>query len=423
MQRLTCCTRLKNIVSPVSLTTSSHIRKLHYDVVIAGGGVMGSATAYFLKQKNPKMKVAVVERDLSYEKSSSALSVASIRQQFSTTENIALSQWSFKFMMDIAQFLTVDESNPPDVQMFRGAYMFLATQRGYDILKNNCEIQTSCGADVHFLTPEQLKDKFEWLNIDGLAAGSTCMDKNEGWFDGWSLLTAFQKKSVSMGVDYINGKCTMLDIGSEVNSVSIDGSDGNSNIQCSHFVNAAGPWAGELMDNVGIHLPVCPRKRYVYVFDCPKGPGREMPLTVDPSGVYCRPEGQGTLFLCGRSPNHHEEPDISTLDVDYDYFDEIIWPSLAERFRGMEELKLQHSWAGYYDYNTFDQNGIIGRHPEINNLYFANGFSGHGIQQAPAVGNAISELILDGEYVDIDLKRFGYERITSQSELKEVNVI
>ena len=414
------CGLLKFLVPKVKIISS---KTLHYDVIIAGGGVMGSSTAYFLKHKNPDLNIAVVERDLSYADSASALSVASIRQQFSTIENISLSQWSFKFMVDIRRSLTVDESNPADVQLFRSSYMFLASELGHNILKQNCELQVSCGADIQFLSPLKLKERFDWLNVSGLSAGSICNDKHEGWFDGWSLLFAFQKKALSLGVEYINGNCEIVDIGSKVNGVEIKTNEGRHYINCSYFVNAAGPWAGDLMGKVGVHLPVCPRKRYVFTFDCAKGPGRGMPLSVDPSGVYCRPEGHGTLYLCGCSPNEEDEPDISNLDVDYDYFDEFIWPILAERYEGMEELKLRHSWAGYYDYNTFDQNGIIGGHPEIYNLFFANGFSGHGIQQSPAVGNAISELILDKQFTDIDLTRLNYQRILDNKQIQEINVV
>lgn len=401
------------------------LQQLHYDVIIAGGGVMGSSTAYFLKQKEPGLKVAVVERDPTYADSSSARSVASIRQQFSTVENIKLSQWSFDFMDDLGAHLMVDEENPPDVQLFRSSYMFLATAgSGYDILKKNCETQVACGADVRFLTPQQLKEEFDWLITDDLAAGSTCFDKREGWFDGWSLLSSFQKKAIQLGVDYIKGTCDKVNIGSRVRSVHVTTqAEGTREISCTDFVNAAGPWAGELMDKSDVYLPVEPRKRFVYVVDCPKGPDRNMPLSVDPTGVYCRPEGQGTHYLCGCSPSEEEEPDISNLDVDYDFFQDFIWPTLAERFRGMEELKLKHSWAGYYDYNTFDQNGIMGPHHEVDNLFFINGFSGHGIQQSPAAGNSISELILDGRFTAIDLTKFGYKRIVDNAPVFEINVV
>lgn len=395
----------------------------HYDVVIAGGGVMGSSSAYFLKNKAPSMKIAIIEKDTTYSQASSALSASSFRQQFSISENIRLSQWSHEFMKNIHHYLSVDGQDKPDVCIHGSSYMFLASQHTIDILEGNCALQRSCGANINCIPAHGLSERFGWLNVDGVCAGSFCEDGREGWFDAWSLLTSFQKKAVSLGVEYIQGECVQLNIDSKVSSVKIRRDNNERQIHCSNFINASGPWAGYLMKKVGIPLPVFPRKRYIFVIDCPKGPGRSMPMLVDTTGVYCRPDGNGTLYICGQSPSEDEEPDIFNLEVDYDYFYETIWPVLAYRIPSMEELKLKHSWAGYYDYNTLDQNGIIGPHPEVENLYFVNGFSGHGIQQSPAVGNAISEVLLDGQYTEIDLSKFGYQRILKNEPLFEINVV
>ncbi|XP_065647289.1 FAD-dependent oxidoreductase domain-containing protein 1 [Hydra vulgaris] len=413
-----------NCFTPIFFKFLPRLRNIHYDVVIIGGGVMGSSSAYFLKFKEPSLKIAVVEKDSTYMKASSALSVSSIRQQFSCPENINLSRWSYNFLKNINKNLFIDgEAQAPDIQLFQSSYMFLASSlEGQKILESNISVQRKCGVDVEILSCNGLLNCYPWLNIDGIVAGSKC-NANEGWFDGWSLLQAFRKKAVSLGVDYINGHCTHININSFVSSVQIMFDKESHILDCRHMVNAAGPWAGELMQLVNIHLPVLPRKRYVFVFDCPNGPGRLMPLTVDPTGVYCRPEGSGTLYLAGCSPSESDEPDCSNLDVNYDYFNEVIWPVLATRFIGMETLKLKHSWSGYYDYNTFDQNGIIGPHSDIPNLYFANGFSGHGIQQSPAVGNAISEYIIDGKFSVIDLHKFRYGRIRENKPIREINVV
>ncbi len=173
----------------------------------------------------------------------------------------------------------------------------------------------------------------------------------------------------------------------------------------------------------GIELPVGPRKRFVYVLDCPTATDalHKAPLTILPNGIYMRPEGRN--FICGLSPEAHEEPEGRDWEVDHDWFEERIWPGLAERVPAFEAIKVISAWTGFYDYNDLDQNGIIGRHPEIGNFILANGFSGHGFQQGPAAGNAVAELIVHGGFREIDLTRFGYERIAKGEPLLEKNII
>lgn len=205
-------------------------------------------------------------------------------------------------------------------------------------------------------------------------------------------------------------------------------------LQFAVCINAAGPNAGNVakMAGIGAHkthsvfkigLPVEPRKRCVYMVHSPNGPGLECPVLIDHKGSYVRREGLAGNYLCGASPQPDEEPSASNLDVDYEFFNSRVWPEIAHRCPSFNELKLKAAWAGYYDYNTLDQNAIIGLHPLHSNIIFANGFSGHGIQQAPAVGRAVMEMLLDGEYKTIDLTRFGFERILDNQPVFEKNVV
>jgi len=396
------------------------------DVLIIGGGAMGSSAAYFLKSKCPNMKVVVVERDPKYLKAATTLSVSSIRQQFSIMENVMLSMWSYKFLKNCSKHLLVPGEDPPDAQLKSGGYFFMASDAGKHILLKNFELQRSLGAHVTLMNPDALKEKYSWLNTDGVCLG--CVGTaNEGWFDPWSLLSSFRKKAISIGVEYVHGEASELKLesGCVITGATVhDPNDASQSYQltCRKLINAAGPWAGYLVQGINVDLPVRPKKRYVFAFDCPKGP-TDMLLAVDTSGCWFRKEGSGSLYICGKSPDENYDPDADDLDVDYGYFENEIWPCIAERVPAFEELKVQHSWAGFYDFNTFDQNGIVGAHPEISNLYFVNGFSGHGIQQSPAVGNAISELILDGKYSTIDLTRFSFERIRNNVLLKEENIV
>ncbi|XP_078605728.1 FAD-dependent oxidoreductase domain-containing protein 1-like [Branchiostoma floridae x Branchiostoma japonicum] len=428
----------------------------NYDIVIIGGGVMGWSTAYWLMHKVPRkargkigLNVLVVEKDPSYTRASTVLSVGSIRQQFTLPENINMSMFSSHFIRNIREYLSVYEEDPPDVQFNPQGYLFLATAEGAEQLKQAHDTQIALGAKVRLFTKRQLEVKFPWLNTEGIELGNYGME-NEGWFDPWLLLMALKKKAISLGVDHCHGEVTDLIVEAKPGvvegrlckrlthvKVKMPNSIQYQNVKAGHFINTAGPWAQDIARMIGIGqedpmgldwelqapLPVEPRKRYVYVFHCPQGPGLDCPLIVDPSGTYVRREGLAGNYLCGKSPEEHEEPDAKHLEVDYDYFNETIWPKLAHRVKAFEEIKLRMAWAGYYDYNTVDQNAIIGTHPIYDNLYLANGFSGHGIQQAPAVGRAVAELLLDGEFKTLDLTRFGFERFLRNEPIREKNIV
>jgi glycine/D-amino acid oxidase-like deaminating enzyme len=210
-------------------------------------------------------------------------------------------------------------------------------------------------------------------------------------------------------------------IGANVQTVALAS---GTEIATGSIVNAAGPWAGQLAALAGLALPVEPRKRYVYVVDSREATEalRRAPLTVDPSGVWFRPEGH--VFLCGKSPEADQEPPACDLDqIDHAFFEQEVWPRLAARVPAFESIKVINAWAGYYDYNTLDQNAIIGPHADARNFYFANGFSGHGAQQAAGAGRAVAELIVHGKFKTIDLTRLGYARIAARDPLPEHNVI
>jgi sarcosine oxidase len=241
---------------------------------------------------------------------------------------------------------------------------------------------------------------------------------NEGGLDPYALLQAFRRKARSLGVAYLKDEVVGIErTGHRVTAVKLAS---GGRIACGALVDAAGPRAGAVAALAGIELPVRPRKRFVYVFDCrEKVDCRE--LVIDPSGVYFRPEG--SHFLGGVSPPADADPDCLDLEVEYALFEEVVWPALARRVPAFAAVKLVRAWAGHYDYNILDQNAVLGPHPEIANFLFANGFSGHGVQQAPAAGRAVAELIAHGRYRTLDLRRFGYERIARNEPLREVAVV
>ena len=389
----------------------------HYEVVIVGGAAVGSAAAYFLASA-PAFdgRLLVLEQDFGYQRCATALSVASVRHQFSTPENICMSMFGTDFIRQAPTQLAVD-GDAPDLAWREGGYLFLASAAGLDTLHANHRTQRALGAEVQLLEPEALRECFGWLQVDDLAGASIGL-RGEGWLDAYGLMMALRRKAMALGAQYHQARVAqLLRGGSQVQGVVLE--DG-TRIGCGTLINAAGTGAAALARSAGIELPVQPRKRCVFHVHSPaRTPG--CPLVIDPSGVYFRPEGEG--WLCGVAPPEDEDPACEDFEVQHALFDDVIWPVLAARVQGFEALRVKRAWAGHYDVNVLDHNMILGAHPDIPNLLFANGFSGHGLQHSPAVGRGLSELVLQGGFRTLDLSRLGWERVLQNRPLRESNVV
>lgn len=389
----------------------------HYDVVIMGGAAVGSAAAYFLTcDAGFNGTVLVIEKDLSYQYCATALSAASIRHQFSTPENIMMSQFGTEFLRSFGSRMEIN-GDRPDAAFHEGGYLFLATEAGMATLRDNHQTQKSLGVDVILSSPADLRTRYPWMNTDDLAGGSLGLS-GEGWLDAYGMMQGMRKKAIAQGAVWREGRVTDIQrSGHHVTDITL--ADG-THIGCDYLINAAGTGATHLAAKAGISLPIQSRKRCVYYIQCPDSlPG--CPMVIDPSGAYFRPEGQG--FIAGIAPDADDDPEAEDFDVHPTLFEDTLWPLLANRVPAFEALRCTRSWAGHYDMNTIDQNVIIGLHPEVDNLLFANGFSGHGMQQSPAVGRALSELIVHGHYQTLNLARMGWERILSGNPLIEKNIV
>ena len=386
-------------------------------VVIVGGGVIGSSIAYFLRGSDPTVSVTVIERDPSYAKSSSALSAASIRQQFSTPLSIQMSLYGIEFLRNIGELLEVD-GNKPSIDLHEGGYLFLATPAGDATLRDNHALQKSLGAHISLMDQQALKAKFPWLNVEDLMSGAFG-ESGEGWFDGYGLVQALRKKAQSLGARYVAADVTgLVREGRKVTHVIVGNGE---RYACDMVVNAAGAWARKIAAMMDIDIPVFARRRSIFNVSSPARL-EACPLLIDPTGVYFRPEGK--TYICGTSPSADNDPDDLPLDeVDHALFDDVIWPTLAHRVPEFEALRVENCWSGYYEYNVFDHNAIIGYHPQIENCVFANGYSGHGLQQGPATGRGVSELILNGRYVSLDLSSLSWERVLKNRPIVEKNVV
>lgn len=401
--------------------------KQSYDVVIVGGAVIGSAVAYFLTA-NPDFEgsVLVVERDPTYAKAATSLSSSSIRTQFSNPINVKISQYGSAFIKGFGDAMQVAGEAKPDLNFHQGGYLFLAaTEDQEKTLRENHEVQRACGADVVLWTQEELARAFPHLRVNEIRLASYGQS-GEGWFSNTGLMNGFKSKARAQGAEYVTDEVVAIGRdGGRVTSVTLKS---GAMVQAGTVVNASGPRAALTARMAGLDVPVEPRKRTLFVFDCAKTPegsakvnqGR-LPLMIDPSGVFCRPEGR--FFLSGAPPVEDPAVDWDDFEPRYEEFEEIIWPALAERSPGFEAIKVVNQWAGHYDFNTLDHNLIVGRHPEVGNFVYANGFSGHGLQQGPAAGRGVSELIIYGGFRTLDLSEVGFERIAEGRPFLEKAVI
>jgi glycine/D-amino acid oxidase-like deaminating enzyme len=389
------------------------------DVVIIGGGVMAAATAFFLAQSHG-VRALVLERDPTYARASSSLSASSIRQQFSTAINIALSQASRAFFRRIATELAV-EGDAPDIGLVEPGYLYLASDAGAEALRHSVSLQHAAGVPTEVLDRAALAQRFPWLSLDDVALGSlgvSTATSGEGWFDGYSVLQAFRRKACALGARFVHAEAVRIEMRGG-RAIAVHTRDGQR-LTAGAVALAAGAWSASLLAPLGIELPVRPRKRDVFVFSSPARLAN-CPLLIDPSGFWFRPEG--SHYLCG-APPRDGDPDEPPLDrIDHGMFEAWLWPRLAQRVPAFEALRVERAWAGYYEMNTFDANGIVGPVDGIDGLYLACGFSGHGMQQAPAVGQGLAERIALGRYVSLDLGPLSMQRISDGKPLTERNVI
>jgi glycine/D-amino acid oxidase-like deaminating enzyme len=390
-----------------------------YDVVIVGGAAMGSSVAcHLLEDPTFSGSVLVVEKDPTYARSASALSAASIRQQFGSAINVRISMHGIAFLREIGARLAVD-GDRPEIGLTEGGYLYVADEESAGVLRSSNLIQRSEGADVALFDVGALADRFPWINVTDLALGSFGVS-GEGWFDGWGLLQAFRRKARALGARYMTAEVAGLErTGPRIDGVVL--ADG-TRIGAGHVVNCAGAGGGRRIASIaGVDVPVYAKKRCVFSFSC-RTPTPGFPLLIDTSGVWCRPEGEG--FICGFSPDDLDRTDHGEdFEVDWSIFEDIVWPALAHRVPSFEAIRLGRAWAGHYDMNLLDANAIVGKAEGCDNFYLAIGFSGHGLQQSPAVGRGLAELITHGRFLTLDLSDLGHRRIIENRPLRERNVI
>lgn len=385
-----------------------------YDVVIAGGGVMGCSTAYNLIVRDSSLTIAVVEMDPTYSYASTALSLANIRVQFSLKENILISKYGLEKLAVFAEEMRVGDYIP-EINFHREGNLFLVDGSGRKNALVSLAKQKELSCEVEWWSPTTIRKHYPMYD-SSLYHGGT-FGNGDGYFDAHILLSGYKIKSKKLGVDFIHDEVKKI----KKSRGRVSGAVLNSGktLKTEILVNCTGAWASQLLRTADVLIPVFPVKRQVFVLEPEVKPPAPLPLTILPSGLYFRTE-TGNLLLCGKSMA--DDPKEIDFTWNQQRFRDILWPELAEFVPAFDRLKIPRGWAGLYAVNTFDGNAIIGEWPKLKGLFLANGFSGHGLQQAPAAGRYLSEIIA-GLPCSLDLSVFGPERILEGRRLSESGLV
>ena len=394
-------------------------RAQSYDIILIGGAMYGSSIAWWLS-RDPGFdgSILLVERDLSFEFAATSHTNSCIRQQFSNTTNIQISQFGAEFINNFQSYFDHDP-RVPDIPIQSFGYMYLAnTAADAENLRQSQVVQAQLGAGTRHMTAAEIQAEYPFYNVDDITAGNH-NTANEGYFDGGTIFDWCKRVAQEKGAEYVQNEVVTINRqANRIHSVTLASGE---TLSCGLLVNCTGPRGAHTARMAGIDLPVEPRKRYSFIFDAEQPLDRDLPLTIDPSGVHMRSEGR--YYLAGCPPDDDAPVAYDDFKQDHSIWQEKVWPILAARVPKFEAIKLINSWAGHYDYNTFDQNAIIGPHHEVENFLFANGFSGHGLQQSMAIGRGLAEFITYGAYRSIDLSPFAYKRIAEGNPLVEKAVI
>ncbi|MDW3183651.1 FAD-binding oxidoreductase [Roseobacter sp.] len=391
----------------------------NYDVIIVGGAIYGSSVAWWLTQMPGfQGRVLVVEKDPTYENAATSHTNSCIRQQFSNRVNIGVSQFGAEFIKNFRRFMG-DDPEVPDLVLQSYGYMYLAdTPEFTETLRESQKVQASLGAGTKFMTRDEIAADYPFYRLDDiLGANHNLLD--EGYFDGGTMFDWFKRMARKNGVEYAHDEVTAIArAGNRLTGVTLKS---GGSIACGALVNTAGTRGALVAQMAGLDIPIEPRRRYTYIFDAAHPLDRDLPLTIDPTGVHMRTDGR--YYLAGGPPDDDPAVDFDDFNADHGLWEDKFWPIIATRIPQFEEIKLINMWVGHYDYNTLDQNAIVGPHPEVSNFLFCNGFSGHGLQQSPALGRGLAEHIAYGEYRSLDLRPFYVDRVLRGEKFLEKAVI
>ncbi|KAI6190960.1 putative fad oxidoreductase [Aphelenchoides bicaudatus] len=414
------------------------------DFLVIGGGLTGSSVAFWLKQRfrDEDLRVVVIEDPDKFANTKSILSTGELTQQFALPELVDMGIFSAEFMRHAGEHLQVLDSETPDLNFFPVGFMHMAKgSEDTEKLRDAWKMQVSKGVKVAFYNQEEARQKFPFINFDGISAVTYGLE-NEGFFDPWQLLAALREKNITLGVLYVQGEVEgfrfhkdprfsdAVGIEEDIKSRRMSGvyfkpkMSGSSArpIETYQVINCAGPWTGQICEMAGIGkgtgvlsvpVPIKLRKRTYFILHAPDVPALHMPALRDPSGIFCRPYEPGQTFICGRVPTKEEDRliDHSNMEVDYNEFHQRIWPVLCHRVPSFKSAQVMNAWSAPEDVNIFDDAPIMGEHLLYQTFYTMGGFSNYGAQMSLAAGKLYSERALDYAYSLVNVRRFDLRRI------------
>lgn len=388
-----------------------------YDVVVVGGGVMGSATAWHLLEAEPGLSVAVVEPDPSYDGAAFSAASGGVRQLFTRPENVLMSRYTHEVIDGWHDWAPPSGDTAPeevtDLSWRPNGYLFVTSPELSGQLHADYEMQRSLGVEALWLEPGDLAERYPLIRTEDL--GPAILSPRDGWLAPSALLDGMMRRARRLGAAVVRGRVVGFErTGRRLEGVVLESGE---KIGAGHVINVAGVWGPGLSAGLGLHLPVEPMRRFDHYVESPTD-FAGYPFIKDPAGLAVRPEGAGlTAALVDFST-----PGGWDLSIDRSWFEEVVWPALVDRVPRADELRLVSTWSGHYDQNRLDGQMILDRWAELDNYFFATGFSGHGLMHAPAVGRALAELVLHGEFQTLDLCRMGLARVLAGEPYRELTI-
>ncbi|CAI4229323.1 unnamed protein product [Auanema sp. JU1783] len=422
------------------------------EILVIGGGLTGSSTAFWLKQRfrDEDLKVVVVEDNSNFMEGDTMNSIGSFTQQFSIPEHIEMSLFSAEFLRHAGEHLQILDNQPPDINIMPSGFLRLAcTNEEAEVMRETWKVQVEKGARVVLLNKEELASRFPFINFGDVVLGSLGLE-NEGVVNTWQLLSALREKNITLGVQYVKGQVQGFEFErlrpkAEAHTISgIDEADEEKwrsqritgvhvkpqmtdasarPIRAHLIVNAAGPWAGRVAEMAGIGkgtgllavpVPIVPVNRPKFVVHAPDVPP-DLPILIDSSGVFCQRTDLGHTFVVGR----HSNEEVCDKEINYDWYFDNIAPVLEKRIPFFKSATIKSAFSSVESLNTFDSAPIIGEHPLYNNLYMMCGFGSRNVMHSLAAGRAFAERVFDGAYVNINLRKFDMRRIVKTEKLIE----